>query len=386
MNVLLVGGGSGGHLTPLLAIAEELKRLEPNARLSYIGHRGDNLHGLVGTHANVDVGYKIFAGKFRRYHGAGWSQFFDLLTTLKNLRDGLFVVLGLLQSLALVRKLKPDVVFIKGGFVGVPVGLAARFWRVAYVTHDSDALSGLANRILSGGAAAHAVAMPKTSYSYPNNKTFEVGVPVASGYEYVTNDVMANARKKLDIPEDASVLFITGGGNGAKRLNQAVVTAAPNLFDAVSNLYILHQAGKKLESDCLQAYQKVLNEKAQRGVRVYGFTENMHWLSASANLIVSRSGATAMAEFAVQGKAVVVVPNPMLTGGHQLKNAAAFEAKKACVIVKEDELSSLGNVIVGLLSDRSKQRALGDALNKFAKTDAAELTARLILSVVKEEG
>ncbi|MDO8335231.1 MAG: glycosyltransferase, partial [Candidatus Saccharibacteria bacterium] len=369
----------------LLAVAEELKKLEPQPQLSYIGHRGDNLHGLVGAHAGVGAAYKIFAGKFRRYHGAGWTQFFDLLTTLKNIRDGFMILIGLFQSIILIRKLKPDVVFIKGGFVGVPVGLAARFWRVAYVTHDSDALPGLANRLLARGASAHAVAMPKASYNYPAEKTIEVGVPVMPGYQYVTSELMSKARLELNIPDSASVLFVTGGGNGSRRVNNAVVSASPNLFASVNNLYILHQVGKKLEAECQKSYLKVLDAKTRNRVRVYGFTDKMQRLSTSANLVISRSGATAMAEFAMQGKAVVVVPNPILTGGHQLKNAAVFEAKKACVVVREDALDSLGNVIIGLLHDRDKRRALGEELHKFAKPDAAELTAQLILSVAQNQ-
>jgi len=382
MNILLVGGGSGGHLTPLSAVANELKKLESKTQLSYIGHRGDNLHGLVGANAGIDKAYKIFAGKFRRYHGAGWRQILDLPTILKNIRDGFYILLGLFQSIVLVRKLRPEVVFIKGGFLGVPVGLAARFWRVAYVTHDSDALPGLANRILARGASAHAVAMPKASYKYPADKTVEVGVPVASSYEYVTPELMAKARGELVIPDNASVLFVAGGGNGSRRLNNAVTSVAAKLFANANNLYILHQSGIKLEAECKNAYSKVLDEEELKRVIVYGFTDKMRILSASADLVISRSGATAMAEFAVQGKAVVVVPNPMLTGGHQLKNAAVFEQSRACVVVKEDDLDNLGSVVAQLLHDNSRRQQLADELHKFAKPDAAKLTAQLILSMV----
>src|SRR5688572_6304483 len=321
MKIMLVGGGSGGHLTPLLAVAEELKRIDSDITLTYVGHKGDNLHSVVGEHSSIDKAHVIFAGKLRRYHGEGWRQLFDVTTMLKNLRDSFYLLLGLLQSVFLLRADKPDVVFIKGGFVGVPVGWAARLWQIPYLTHDSDVLPGLANRILAKKARAHAVAMPKHLYSYPSHKTKEVGIPISKAYKLVTKADKTKARKTLGIPSAAKVLFVSGGGLGAQRLNSAVVKAAPEIFEKVPSLYILHQAGQKHQTDVAQGYQEALNVKQVERTQVFGFTDKMADLSAAADLAVTRAGATAMAELAVQGKAVIMVPNPMLTGGHQLKNA-----------------------------------------------------------------
>src|SRR5688500_12846286 len=129
MTILVTGGGSGGHVTPLTAVAAELKQLQPDIRIVFVGQRGDRFGDLVAENEHVDASHRILAGKFRRYHGEGLKQLLDVRTMLFNLRDLFYFFLGTLQSLVLIRRVRPDVVFVKGGFVGVPVGLAAAFWR-----------------------------------------------------------------------------------------------------------------------------------------------------------------------------------------------------------------------------------------------------------------
>src|SRR3990167_7210097 len=125
MILILTGGGSGGHITPLLAVADELKKQRPNLTLVYIGQRGDKLADIPAKHHSIDKVYTVRAGKFRRYHGEGWRQLLDLLTFGKNVRDFFLVLIGLWQSYWILKKLKPVALFVKGGYVGVPVGLAA---------------------------------------------------------------------------------------------------------------------------------------------------------------------------------------------------------------------------------------------------------------------
>src|SRR5579862_7870303 len=183
MTILLSGGGSGGHITPLLAVAAELKKLQPDIHIIYVGQRGDKLADIPAHDHNIDEVHTVRAGKFRRYHGEGIKQVLDVQTVLKNVRDAGRVVRGLDESRRLLKRLKPDLVFIKGGFVGVPVGLAAAQLHIPFITHDSDAVPGLANRIIARWATAHAVALPKELYNYPADKTFTVGVPISSDFE-----------------------------------------------------------------------------------------------------------------------------------------------------------------------------------------------------------
>src|SRR5438046_1939033 len=133
-TIILTGGGSGGHITPILAVAVELKRQRPNAHIVYVGQRGDLLGDIPQKHPAIDEVRTIWAGKFRRYHGEGWKQLLDVATLLRNLRDFFYVIIGFWQSRHLLKELQPAVIFIKGGFVGVPVGLAAATKHIPYIT------------------------------------------------------------------------------------------------------------------------------------------------------------------------------------------------------------------------------------------------------------
>lgn len=193
-TIVLTGGGSGGHITPLLAVAAELKRKDSGCKLVYIGQRGDGLGDIPAANPHIDEVYNVRAGKFRRYHGEGLRQLLDLPTMFKNIRDAFYVVAGIWQSRKLLKRLQPSVVFVKGGFVGVPVGLAAAQLKIPYVTHDSDAIPGLANRIIARWAAIHAVALPAEVYAYPPAKTVTTGIPLQADFSPVTDSLRSQYR------------------------------------------------------------------------------------------------------------------------------------------------------------------------------------------------
>src|SRR5690606_13564925 len=162
----------GGHISPLLAVAHELKKIEPDARLDYVGERGGKFKRLVLEDTSIDEARFILAGKFRRYHGESWlRRLLDVRTNLLNIRDALYTLIGFCQSVWLLLRRRPDVVFIKGGYVGVPIGLAAALLKVPFITHDSDAVPGLANRVVGRWARLHATGMPEKFYDYPPDGT-----------------------------------------------------------------------------------------------------------------------------------------------------------------------------------------------------------------------
>ena len=158
---------------------------------------------------------RVRAGKFRRYHGEGLRQLLDLLTVVKNIRDACWVVIGVWQSFWLLKQIKPDVIFTRGAFVSVPVCLAAAVLRIPYMTHDSDAIPSLANRIIGRFAWLHAVALPKEVYAYPAHKTVTVGIPISSDYHELTPADIKAYRTQLGLGDYKRVLLMTGGGHGA---------------------------------------------------------------------------------------------------------------------------------------------------------------------------
>ncbi len=363
-----------------------MKTLQPDAEIIYIGQRGDALSDVPTRDKNIDKVLTVSAGKFRRYHGEGLKQLLDLPTVAKNARDGFRVVKGTAECYRLLKKLRPDIVFVKGGFVGVPVGLAAAALRIPFVTHDSDALPGLANRIIARWATTHAVALPKEIYAYPANKTVTVGVPISHKYHAVSGADRARFRGELGIEPKGRVLFVTGGGNGAKRLNDAVVACAAHLFDRYQDLTILHVAGRALEAELREAYRTALSPSNFKQVKIYGFVHEMYRYSGAADVVITRAGGTTMAELAAQAKACIVVPNPQLTGGHQLKNAQALVDRQAVRAVSEDKLAqdqlALMPSLTALFDDGAKRTALGKNLLQVTQPDAAKHLAMVLLDTV----
>lgn len=356
--------------------------------------KGDKLVDIPRHHKTIDDVVTVRAGKFRRYHGGGLRQVLDIPTQLKNVRDLVYFAIGFIQSLWLFARQRPDAVFVKGGFVGVPVGFAAALFRVPYVTHDSDAIPGLANRLIAKWASLHAVALPVDQYNYPRNKTKHVGVPVNERFVPLTQSSQIQKQKKeLGFDEAGPVLLVTGGGLGALRLNRAVVHALPLVLAKVADLQVVHIAGPGKTKELHALYAENFRPDVLARIHVYDFLPDLYKYSAIADVVVTRAGANSLADFASQQKACVVVPNPQLTGGHQTKNAQVLAKKEAIVLVTEEELQTDGAVlaesIVTLLASNERRSALGRALHKTVKTDAAAQIAHMITSVAikpKEQG
>jgi UDP-N-acetylglucosamine--N-acetylmuramyl-(pentapeptide) pyrophosphoryl-undecaprenol N-acetylglucosamine transferase len=386
VTIALTGGGSGGHITPVLAVAKALKQINPDIRTVYIGQRGDGLGDIAAKNASLDTAFAISAGKFRRYHGEGVKQLLDFRTIGLNIRDIYRVIAGFFQAFRILRRERPAAIFVKGGFVGVPVGLAAALLHIPYVTHDSDAIPGLANRIIAPWAKYHAVALPKELYSYQVHQTVEVGVPVADTFRPVGIADQQAAKQKLGYEPDDHLLLITGGGLGAERINHAILLVAGELLNSHPGLRIVHIAGRVNQEKIQSAYEKKLPPAEQGRVAVLGYSEDLQTFSAAADLIITRAGATSIAEFAVQGKACILVPSPFLAGGHQLKNAAALQEAKAVAVLEEKNLGDAPLVIstiASLLEDDNARSTLASNIQTMAHPQAARELAELLIKVAE---
>ncbi len=271
--------------------------------------------------------------------------------------------------------------------MGVPVGLAAAVLKIPFITHDSDAIPGLANRIIARWARKHAVALPKEIYAYPPEATVTVGVPVAAEYRPVTLELKTQYRREINTPTDCKLLFIIGGGLGAQRVNMAIAEASDRLLADFPDLVIVHGVGRSNEAQMTSLYESRLAPHDATRVRVVGFLHDVYRYSGAADVVVTRAGATNLAEFAIQGKACVVVPNPLLTGGHQLKNAAYLQSEQAVDLVSDIDIVNkpdlLQRTISSLLADAQRQRVLGERFKTFAHPNAARELADLLLNEAK---
>jgi UDP-N-acetylglucosamine--N-acetylmuramyl-(pentapeptide) pyrophosphoryl-undecaprenol N-acetylglucosamine transferase len=381
MKIVMTGGGSGGHITPILAVAHELKQLYPEAEIIFIGQTGDAYADLTSRNPNIDKTYAVSAGKFRRYADEGWlKRLTDFKTILLNIRDGYRVARGTWQSYQLLRTLKLDIIFTRGGFVSVPVAIGGRLNHIPYITHDSDSTPSLANRLIARWAAMHAVALPKELYPYPARKTVTVGVPVSNNYEPVTPALKRHYRKLLKLDQFDQVVFATGGGNGARLLNEALVEGSRYLLSAFPRLAIVHISGPKLEDATNAAYNALQLGSARERVQVLGFVNDMYRYSGAADVVVGRAGASTFAEFAIQGVACVMVPPKQLIWA--VKNSRDLASRNAIVELNEDQVEQperLGHTIGALLQDDAQRAKLAKNLAGYAHPHAAADLAKLIL-------
>jgi UDP-N-acetylglucosamine--N-acetylmuramyl-(pentapeptide) pyrophosphoryl-undecaprenol N-acetylglucosamine transferase len=383
----LTGGGSGGHITPLLSLARELKTQNPDCQIVYVGHKGDNFDSLKNSSRDFDFMVFINAGKLRRYHGLSRAaQIFDFRTMALNIRDLFRLPGSIISSLRLMGRFKPAVVFSKGGFVAVPVGIAAKLRRVPIVTHDSDAVPGLANRLVGRWAEVHATGMPAKHYAYPKDTISYIGIPIDERIKKVTPKIQAEYKKQLKLPPDSQILLLSGGGHGSARLNELLVAISRHLLESNLALEIVHISGQTHEAPVRQAYKGVLSKSQQSRVLVKGYTPDFYAYSGSADLIITRAGATTLAELAAAGKACIVVPSPYLTGGHQLKNAEEIDKIGAAVVLEQTiESDELLVIVSELLANDHRRFELARNLFATAHPDAGAKLARIILNAAEQK-
>lgn len=287
-----------------------------------------------------------------------------------------------MQSLRLIRKFNPDVIFTKGGFVCLPVGFAAHWRKIPLVIHDSDAHPGLTNRVLARWATVIATGAPLENYQYPASKSTYAGIPVAQMYYASGESQKRNAKAEVQKDPARPLLVATGGGLGAQRLNKALVNVAPALMAA--GVEAVHVTGAANGEEITKSIAGKLGQSAEYyHVKPFVAATEMARLLCAADVVVSRAGATTMAELAALGKATILVPNPYLTAGHQLKNAGVWQKANAAVILNEQELVKnpeiLQEAVLELLSDSQKRHQLEVNIKKFAMPDAARTVARLVL-------
>lgn len=377
VRVLLAGGGSGGHVTPLKAIYDNLDANSVSTRV--IVDRGFSAQTRTLFNGE-DVTIKtIFAGKYRRYQSKSvlW-HLTHLPTLLKNVRDIVLLLLGFVQSLAILVSYRPDVVFCKGGFVCVPVGLAAHLLRVPLVIHDSDARPGLTNRILSRWAQRIGTGMPTDFYPYDASKTSYTGIPVDRAFRPVSQKKQQEYKQQLGFSNEQSVLLVTGGGNGADSLNQKVSEVVGDLL--ADGWGIVHLAGKGKTGKLLKQ-QRSIPEKVRENWRIEEFADMVPCMLA-ADVVLTRTSASTLQECANARKCVIGVPSPHLDD--QAMNAQFFASKQAIIAVDQTELSpqELLEVIASVVGNRGEDLAT-TLHGLFARPSAAADITRLLLEVAR---
>lgn len=297
-----------------------------------------------------------------------------------NLRDGFLVVAGSIQSFVKLIVWRPDVVFTKGGYVCLPVGLAARILNIPLVIHDSDAHPGLTNRILSKWATAIATGAPLEYYPYPKAISQYVGIPISSDFHAFTESERTIAKESWGIDTSHPLIVVTGGGLGATRINDAVAQSLHELLK-MGSVVLVAGAG---QYDELRSLMPPNSDRFQLHAFV---SSGMAALLGGSDVVVTRAGATTILELAALRKPTILIPNGKLTGGHQLKNAAVYADAGAVMIVDEQAMVDDPKVLVGaikhVLSSHDESALMAQNFSAFARPEAARDMADMIIRAAK---
>lgn len=361
--MLLVAGGTAGHVYPALALAEEL------------GREGAAV-ALAGSPGGFEEEAAATAGlEFLGIRARGW----DRSSVVSLLAAAGLMSVSLTRAVGLVRRWRPEVVVAFGGYVSLPVGLAARSLRVPLVLHEQNSVPGLANRVLARRADRIAVTFEDSIGRLPRpERALLTGNPVRSQILQARRD---DARDRLGLRDGARVLLVFGGSQGAKHLNEAMLRIADDLM-GIQDVVVLHVTGKRDHSWVADALADLGLDPARWLVREY--IQEMGDALAASDLVVCRAGATSVAEVCAAGRASVLVPYPFATEDHQTLNARSLEKAGAAVVVPDTELDAPGfaQTVAGLLRDEERLEEMGSAARRLAIPDAA---ARLA-AVVRDAG
>jgi UDP-N-acetylglucosamine--N-acetylmuramyl-(pentapeptide) pyrophosphoryl-undecaprenol N-acetylglucosamine transferase len=343
MRLLIAGGGTGGHLFPALAVARAFRAEEPDGAVLLVGRAGGPEERVVPA-----AGFEL-----ETVHVRG----LDRDAPWKNIALPVLIPMALRRALQILDRFRPDVVLGMGGYVMAPAVAAARMRRIPYVLHEKDVRPGLATRYFAAGASAVCTTLPGTDKRLPNGHVVLTGVPLREGFEPRTPTVPPRR------------LLVTGGSQGARRINQAVWSALDDLCERFEE--VIHVAGE-------QGREGVAQHARERYTGLT-FADDMPALTARADLVVGRAGVGTIAEATAVGLPMVLVPGTF-GGGHQEENAEAMVAAGAAVRIADEELSGASLV-------RTIDRLDGERLRAMAKASAASGrrdAARRVLAVLHE--
>lgn len=378
MTIAFTGGGTGGHFYPIIAIAEALQDLAREKRLIepklyYLAPAPYNKQALFENSIRF---IHIPAGKRRRYF------------SLRNFFDGLVTLWGVIVALITLFRLYPDVVVGKGGFGSVPAVIAAWILRIPIIVHESDAKPGRANLLAARLADRIAISFDSSAAYFPKRvqkRIARTGVPVRKALMRVEAE---GARQYLGLERDIPTILILGGSQGAKKINEAVLTALPEL---VTDANVIHQTGKKHIKEVEGVGKVVLadNPHADRYHAIdYLDTVSMQRAASVADLIISRAGSTSITEIGIWKKPAILIPIPESISHDQRSNAYAYARQGGALIIEEENLSPhvFAAEIKRLLGDPDTLAKMSAATEGWADTDAGRVVAEEIISIaIKHE-
>ena len=366
MKIGFVGGGSGGHFYPLIAVAEVLSAYPAKPDLYYFGPSPYNEEELA-KHSIKHVSCP--AGKLRRYFSL--QNFIDLFRTF----FGFFIALWKLYVIY------PDVIFSKGGYTSVPILIAARLLRIPIVIHESDAVPGRANKLAMKFARYIGIAYDDVAQFFPPEKTALVGIPLRQSVRTINQDPFTT----LGMPNDKPLIYITGGSLGADRLNDVALEI---LDELLPNYRIFHQTGSVHYDKLSQTANALLAGNPYReNYYIQGSIsgEMISNLYDAASIVVTRAGSTTLFEIAAHSRPAIIVPIPEKISHDQRTNAYAYAGNGAAVVIEEKNLTSFHFVesVLSLLRNKNKLDQMAQQTKSLSKPEATTAIVDQILQLIQ---
>jgi len=367
MRILFTGGGTGGHIYPLIAIKNTFDKNNREHSFSYIGPDGF----VKSAFENKNIKCKfILAGKLRRYF------------SLVNIIDLLKIPIGLIQSLWHLFWIMPDVIFSKGGYGSIPVVLAGWIYRIPIIIHESDTVPGLANRISAPLAKKIIISFEETRKYFPKNKIVVAGNPVRE--ELIQGNV-EQAQKIFKLNLKTPTVLIMGGSQGAQRINELVLNVLPRLLKKTE---LIHICGKTNFNNIEKEAKKILEDSPEllNQYHLYPFLkeELKHAFSAS-DIIISRASAGAIFEIAAIGKPAILIPLSTSAANHQTKNTQVLSRAGGAIVLEEGNLTvnMFLNTILDLLNNPEKMKTMEEKNKLFYRPETNQRIVQEIIGLTK---
>ncbi|MFM2381685.1 MAG: hypothetical protein RLZZ76_452 [Candidatus Parcubacteria bacterium] len=365
-RIVLVGGGSGGHFYPLIAVAEQLRSAE-DVDLIYMGPNEYDPEVLRDTNIRF---VSCPAGKQRKYR------------SILNFFDAFKVLGGIIVAVYKLYTLYPDVIFSKGGYTSVPITIAGFLLRIPIVIHESDTKPGSANKLASRFARYIAISFAETDSFFAKEKTALTGIPLRNSF----TQTIANPLGVLGLPSNKPLLFITGGSGGAQRLNDLALESLDELLPAFT---VLHQTGSANAQNVeASAASLITDSSLLESYFVKGSLTGVEMNAAmtAAALIVSRAGSGTIFEIAQKGKPSIIVPIPEEVSHDQKTNAYTYARSGACSVIEEHNFTDglLASEITRIIGDENLYRTMATSALNFRKESAARTIATTLIGVANE--
>ena len=361
LKVILSGGGTGGHIFPAVAIANEIKKLVPHVEILFVGALGKMEMEKIPA-----AGYKIIGVPI-----AGLQRKFTLL----NFKLPLLVIQSLLKTQKIINEFKPDVVVGTGGYASGPLLKAATSKGIPALLQEQNSYAGITNKILSKKASKICVAYEGMEAFFPKEKIILTGNPVRQDI-LNTNINREEAYRFFNLDQTKKTVLVIGGSLGAKGINEALVEGLSEFKK--QDIQLLWQTGKPY----FETAKEKANDIHTENIKVVDFISRMDFAYSVADVVISRAGAGAISELCIVGKPSILVPLPTAAEDHQTKNAMSLVSKNAAILVNESKAKmELSIQTFLLINDENRMREISNNCKSLAKTNSTNIIAHEVLKL-----